>query len=396
MERRRIGYRELLRGNFLFLMISGFLFITAGYIVMPMLPIYLGSMGAMEAEIGFIVGLVALTAVFTRIPVGVLIDRHGRRGMLLLGIFLQAISPFLYTLCTDTSQFMFVRVLNGIGWAAFIVTADTLVVDLSPRGRLGEVIGIFSLGFLAGHSIGPMISGIIQSGYGFTATFYASGILGLIAAIIALQIKLPRHTSQKGLISGFASVSHNRNLLTSCLVLLVVLMPHGILPAFLPLYATSLQIGPEGIGLFFTVFALSMGSIRPFVGALSDRVGRVAVVIPFALLASIGVWSFAMASDLPGILMSGILLGVGVGAAHSGIMALSVDTIPPELRGQAVAIAGTATDGGVSIGAICMGPVAMQGGFSMMFQTTAVLLVAGSIAFLGIRLAWKKKEKIYT
>jgi len=391
-----LSRRKLLKGNFLLLAISSFLFITSGYIVMPMLPVYLGGMGALEVEVGFIVGLVPLTAVFCRIPVGMFIDKHGRHGMLLTGIFLQAMSPFLYTICTDTTQFMVVRVINGLGFAAFIVTSDTMVIDLSPRGHLGEVLGVFSICFLSAQAIGPSISGLLQSNIGHISTFYVSGTLALLATIIALRIRVPPHRSSTRIIGSLSRVLRNRNLTTASLVLFVIMMPHGVMPAFLPLYATSLGIGPEGVGLFFTVFALGMGGIRPFIGALSDRVGRVTVAVPFGLLSALGLASFSLAGDLPGLLAAGILLGIGMGAAHSAIYALSVDTMKPRLRGQAVSVAGAATDAGISTGAIGMGPIAMTGGFPTMFGTAAVFVVVGTAAFLGVRSMWKKEERIYT
>ena len=68
------------RANFLLLLSSSFLFLMTTHLLVPMMPIYLKDIGALETEVGFIIGLVALTAVFTRIPVGRFIDRHGRRG----------------------------------------------------------------------------------------------------------------------------------------------------------------------------------------------------------------------------------------------------------------------------------------------------------------------------
>ncbi len=149
MGNRTGSRREILKGNFLLLASSGFLFVLGGYLLVPMMPLYLGSIGALESEIGFIIGFVPLTTVFSCIPIGRFIDRHGCHGMLLADVLSQMVSPFLYALCTDTTQFMAVRVLNGVGFAAFIVASQTLVVGLAPRGRLGEVLGIYYIGVLA-------------------------------------------------------------------------------------------------------------------------------------------------------------------------------------------------------------------------------------------------------
>jgi len=386
----------LLRGNFLLLLTSSFLFLMSTHLLVPMLPMYLGSIGAVETEIGFIIGLIALTAVLTRIPVGRFIDAHGRRGMLMLGIFLQAASPFLYTVCTDTTQFMVVRVINGLGFAAYAVTAHTMVVDMSPRGRLGEMLGLYSMAFLAAQSVGPSVSGLFLSGLGYMPTFYIAGAVGLGGTALALRIAVPPHTPTVRTGGGFSTVLRNRNLSTASLALAVVLMPHGVIHAFLPLYAAEMGVGPEGVGLYFTVYALSTGIVRPFTGAFSDRVGRVAIAVPSAFLTALGVVVFMLVGDLQGFLLAGALLGFGMGAAMSVLFALAVDTIKPQLRGQGVAVSGTAVDTGISFGAIGMGPVAMQGGYAAAFGATAAVVVAGTVSFLGIRTVWKKDEKTYT
>ena len=78
MDGNRGGWRELLRGNFLLLTASSFLFLMSTHLLVPILPIYLSDIGVLEDQVGFIVGLVALTAVFSRIPVGRFIDQRGR------------------------------------------------------------------------------------------------------------------------------------------------------------------------------------------------------------------------------------------------------------------------------------------------------------------------------
>jgi len=144
------------------------------------------------------------------------------------------------------------------------------------------------------------------------------------------------------------------------------------------------------------VYALFTGAVRPLVGKMSDRVGRVTVAIPFGILIALGISCFAFAGDLTGFLIAGALFGMGEGAALPVLSALAVDTIKPQQRGQAVAVSGTTTDLGISSGAMGMGPVVMSAGYPFAFLSTAAIVVTGTAAFLGIRAVWKKEEKVYT
>ena len=184
--------------------------------------------------------------------------------------------------------------------------------------------------------------------------------------------------------------------MTASILLIVMMMPQGLMHSFFPLYAVEQGVGPIGIGVFFTVYALSMGGVRPFIGVLSDRMGRVAVIVPFALLSGVGVASFAVLGDLAGFLVIGAALGAGMGAAQSTLSALSVDTMKPRLRGQAVAVGGTFTVLGISMGSMSMGPVLLAGGYAATFIATGAAIFTGTAAFLLIRGVWRKEEKVYT
>jgi MFS family permease len=261
---------------------------------------------------------------------------------------------------------------------------------------MGEMLGIFSVAYLAASAVGPSVSGLIFSGLGFTSTFYIAGLLALVGTVLALLVKVPHRIQSSKVAGGLKAVIFNRNLSTSALALAVVLMPHGVIHAFFPLYAMSHGVGMVEVGIYFTIYALCMGAIRPFTGALSDRIGRVAIIAPFTMLTALGIGIFALSGDLTGFLVAGTVLGLGMGAASSTLMALSVDTINPRIRGQAVAVSGTAIDTGISFGSIGMGPVAMFAGYSAVFMSSAAVVFGGAIAFLGIRAVWKKEEKVYT
>ena len=66
------------------------------------------------------------------------------------------------------------------------------------------------------------------------------------------------------------------------------------------------------------------------------------------------------------------------------------------MRGQAIAISQISLDTGITIGAMAMGPIALFSGYPTAFIFTATITILGTVAFLGIRTAWKKEEKIYT
>ncbi len=224
MEPGTGGRYGWVRGNFLLLAISSSLFVMSGYLLVPMLSPYLMGIGIMEYDVRFIVGMFNLAAVFSCIPIGRFIDRYGRRIMLVLRITLQASVPFLYTICTDYTHFMLVRIIHGFGFAAFLVTSHMMVVDLAPKGHLGQVVGIFSICSLAARALGPALSGFVTSYIGDTNLFYMAGAFGIVAAAVAFNVKVPPlEPSGTGQDSCF-NVLRNRNLITASLILAIVMI----------------------------------------------------------------------------------------------------------------------------------------------------------------------------
>lgn len=70
----------------------------ASQIVQPLFPLYLRSLNATEVEIGLVISAAGLAAMLLMLPSGILMDRIGKRKMLLVSVVLGAIPPFLWPL----------------------------------------------------------------------------------------------------------------------------------------------------------------------------------------------------------------------------------------------------------------------------------------------------------
>ena len=66
--------------------------------------------------VGF--GLFSLSAVAARPVVGWLVDRWGRKPVLLAGAAIFGLSPVLYVIATTPLSFQLVRILHGVGISA--------------------------------------------------------------------------------------------------------------------------------------------------------------------------------------------------------------------------------------------------------------------------------------
>ncbi|HWH76541.1 MAG TPA: MFS transporter, partial [Candidatus Binatus sp.] len=74
--------------DFIFTWISRFGIFLAHHVTRPLLPLYLITFGASSTVIGAVMAVFTVTAIVMRVPVGLYIDRLGRKPFLLYGIVL--------------------------------------------------------------------------------------------------------------------------------------------------------------------------------------------------------------------------------------------------------------------------------------------------------------------
>lgn len=111
----------------------------------------------------------------------------------------------------------------------------------------------------------------------------------------------------------------------------------GIAIHTLPLYTTG-PIGSDeaGAGLAFGAFGITALVCRPFAGRLSDRRGRLPLLVGGALLAGLGMLLLPLADSLVVVVAIRLLQGVAEAAFFVASFALLADIAPPTRMGEAL------------------------------------------------------------
>ncbi|WP_198305357.1 MFS transporter [Arcobacter vandammei] len=159
------------------------------FIVLPVLSVYALSLeGANSTLVGIVVGGYALTQVIFQTPFGIMSDKLGRKGTIIMGLFLFAIGSLICAVATDIFTLMLGRLLQGAGAIGAVVTAMISdVVKEHERPKAMAMMGMFiGLAFAVAMIAGPLIGGFI----GVPTLFYITMILAL-ASIYILVKKVP-------------------------------------------------------------------------------------------------------------------------------------------------------------------------------------------------------------
>jgi MFS family permease len=121
-------------------------------------PGFLKELGARESEIGVLMALTALSAVALGPFFGRLMDRHGRRpvivggnllnvGVVGLYVTFQALSPALYV----------VRILHGVAETMLYGALFTYAADIVPASRTAQGLAVFGVAAMLSITVGGVI-----------------------------------------------------------------------------------------------------------------------------------------------------------------------------------------------------------------------------------------------
>ena len=188
------------------LFFAGLLFWISITLMLPTLPTYIQSMGGTTKQVGMVMSCFAIGLIASRTWLGKVADRRSRKLVILIGAFVAAVAPVGYLLVHSIVGLGYIRAFHGISIAAFTIGYSALVVDLAPLQHRGTLIGYMNLAVPIGMSIGPALGGFLQqsgkqfipNGTGYEILFLISIICGVLALLLASQIKessLPGKTS---------------------------------------------------------------------------------------------------------------------------------------------------------------------------------------------------------
>lgn len=366
------------------------LLIFLGFQLFPSaLPLYASELGAPDSLLGWITGLTTISALLIRPFSGALLDRFGRRIILLVGIVAMILTSFSFVFFPFVLSFLVLRFIQGLSWGVANTAASTVASDVVPRTRFGEGIGFFSLSGSLALAVAPALAITIFYAAGMKVTaLLATGVL-TIAFIIALTLKCYRSgTKPEG--GSRVKLIERASILPSCIVFFVT-ATYGAIVTFVAIYAA--QKGIDNIGLFFTVYAVALIISRPAFGRLVDTDGVSFAVLPGLAFLFMSMVLLSLAHSLLSFLACAALYGIGQGATQSGLQTLALNSVPGERRGAANATFFTGFDAGIGLGSIASGFVAVAFGYSSLFLIYAALPLIGGLIFVAAQFKERRSRE---
>jgi MFS family permease len=150
--------------------------------------------GIPQVNAGAIVGIMGGLNFVGTVFSGWMIDRVEPRKWLALVYALRGVSLFILPFVTDFSGFFLFAVVYGLDWFASVPPTVAITADSFGKHAVARVYGWIFLSHQVGASLMAAGGGLVHDWMGsYQFAFLTGGVMALIAAGLAWQIRSPRH-----------------------------------------------------------------------------------------------------------------------------------------------------------------------------------------------------------
>lgn len=373
----KMNKSKLWTWNFLIITITNFFMFFAFQLFPSALPPYLKSLGASDNLLGWLQGIMTVATLLIRPFAGLALDRYGRKGIFIVGLVGMLLTTGAYWFFPAVGIIFIIRFIHGMMWGVSNTACSTVASDNIEKGRFSESMGYFSLASSIAMAVAPAVALSLGMQNNILLALVFLSITTILAFLIKYQ-KPQMNQTKKGM-SPYAKES----ILPSTIMLLFSIT-FGAIVTFIALYAEQKSI--KGVGIFFTVYAVTMLVTRPFLGKMIDRKGFSAGIWPGVIMVPASLILLSVSNNLVAFLICGAIYGIGIGAAQASLQTMAIVNVPKDRTGAANATFFTGFDGGIGVGAVLAGFVSTILGYSGMFAFTAIFpVLAGILYFITSR-----------
>lgn len=353
-----------------------------GWIIPPLLPAIREYFNLSYTEMGAFYSMYRFASSVFQAPASYLVHLAPISLILAGGLLWSSAGMCLASMSSSYGLLAGVSAISGLGRSTYHPLAVTILSRLFGRESLGRALALHLSASSVGMVIAPFLAGLLLTRFNWRLPIQIWSVVGILTGLsLFFFLKHQRQDLQpKTKTLQWPFFSHSIGIYLFAISIWGI--GQGGLMAFLPLFLVDhRRFSTQAAAATFGMMAFSGIVCRPFLGALTDRMGRrKPVVIVGCIIASISILGIAALDNLFMLYPAIVLLGI-FGSGHTGLAdTFFIEMIPPQRREETLGFYYTMRMGISSLAPVMVGWASER--ISLPHCFLALALVAGLSALL--------------
>jgi MFS transporter, AAHS family, 4-hydroxybenzoate transporter len=351
-------------------------------------------------------------------------DRFGRKGVLVIAVLDFAVFTLVTPTAGTVTLLLLYRFLTGLGLGTAVICAVSLASELVSARRRGVIAGVLFAGFPLGGVLAGLLGSTLIAAAGWRGLFIVGGVGPLVTAALLIAVlpesltflihrQAPPARIRRAMARTVPDVVIDPARLVAEVAASPVSTPVGRLftvgqrlPTVLLWTASFVAFGvlvinsswtptllaAVGLPVARTALALALFNAASVIataagGWLITRLGAHRVLPAAFSVTAVGIAGVGLvAPSAAGVTVMEVLVGLGLGCASSGVIALAAVTYSTAIRSMGVGWAMGVGRIGSFVGPLVVGVMAAAAwGVSSVFGVLSSACLAGAAAAVALR-----------
>lgn len=381
-------------------------------VLTPIFPEIQATIGAhSNAEMGLIASFYFFAYTGMQIPAGILVDKFGKKVVLIPGFCLFIIATLLIGNATNLTMVYAGSLLAGMGCGSYYGSAYSLSSENIPLERRGLATAVINSGSALGMAIGLIASSLLVKSMGMDwqiMLFIISALLIAMTLVFFFVIKGGSYSASQAAAPTASSIAREEEteeasglfslrMISAYVMYFATCYGYYMIVTWLPSFLQQ-ERGFEGVAIGFSAALVAFASVPGalFFSRMSDRfrAKKVQLIIFLQICAAVTLVCTVISPDSTTLLVSLILYGLlGKLAVDPIMISFVADNAPKKGYGTSFGVFNFFGMSSSVIAPFLTGVISDSTGSKVMgFYISAAILLAGTAIFFIVNVLIKQKN----
>lgn len=327
-----------------------FIDVIGNTLLMPFFALYVTQkFGVGMTQAGIILATNSVAGMIGSTIGGALADRFGRRGIILFGLVVSALSGLTLGFVNKFYMFYGLSVFVGLMGSAAHPAHQAMIADILPAEKRAEGFGMMRVIANFAWIIGPSIGGFLAS-YNFLYLFLSDAVISIVTAILVFRL-LPEtkpkpkekteHETLLQTLGGYRVALADRPYLAFIFASILMILVYQQMYSSLSVYLRDVHhVDPQFYGLIMSSSAVTVVIFQFGVTKIVKKYPPFLMMATATFFYMIGFTMYGFVATIPLFITAMVIITIGemIGMPTSNVLAASF--APDEMRARYMAVFG--------------------------------------------------------